>query len=259
MIHPTAILSPEAEIDKEVYIGPYCVILGQVKIGKGTRLENHVTVGSPDGIVDLGQNNRILAYAAVGGPPQDVSYKGDPTRLVIGDHNIIRECATINIGTVKGGGVTRIGNNTMIMAYVHIAHDCQIGDRVVIANSSQFAGHVVIEHDVKIGGICAFNQFTHVGAYAFIAGDSTVNKDIAPYTIAQGNYAVMRAANKIGLERAGFSKEEIQTIHKAVRMLTQSSFTTEEIVESILQAGKITPHVQRFIDFIQKSERGLAR
>lgn len=260
MIHPTAIISPEAEIAADVYIGPYCVILGKVKIGAGCRLENHVTIGSPHGVVEIGENNHFLAYAAVGGPPQDLSYKGDPTKLVIGNNNTIRECATINIGTVKGGGVTRLGNNILVMAYVHIAHDCFVGDRVVIANSTQMAGHVHIDHDVRIGGICAFNQFCKVGAFAYIAGDSAVNKDIAPYTMAQGKYAVMRAINKIGLERAGFSKEDISTIYRAVRSLTQSDMTTDEIIQKIKSENpQPNAFIQYFIDFIESSERGLAR
>lgn len=259
-IHPTAIISSEAVIGKDVYIGPFCVIIGKVKIGDHCRLENHVTIGSPHGIVEIGSHNHFLAYAAVGGPPQDLSYNGDATKLTIGDHNTIREFATINIGTAKGGGVTRLQNNTLIMAYVHIAHDCYVGDRVVIANSTQMAGHVHIDHDVRIGGVCAFSQFVKVGPYAYIAGDSAVNKDIAPYTMAQGKYAVMRAVNKIGLERAGCAKDDIAIIHRAVRMLTQSHMTTDEVIEKM--QSEFTPpnkFVQDFIDFVKNSDRGLAR
>jgi UDP-N-acetylglucosamine acyltransferase len=259
LIHPTAVISPEAQIAPDVYIGPFCVIIGKVTIGAGCRLENHVTIGSPSGIVTLGTNNSILAYAAIGGPPQDLSYNGDPTQLVIGNHNVIRECATINIGTVKGGGKTRVGDHCLIMAYCHIAHDCEVGDRVVIANSTQLAGHVHIEEDVKIGGICAFNQFVRVGAHSYIAGDSAVNKDIAPYTMAQGKYAVMRAPNQIGLERAGFSKQDIEGIRKAVKLLIRSALTVDEVVAQIEKDLPQSPALKRFTDFIRTSERGLAR
>jgi UDP-N-acetylglucosamine acyltransferase len=259
MIHPSSIISPEAEIGPDVYIGPFCVVLGKVHLGAGTRLESHVTIGSQHGIVEIGARNHFLPGAVVGGPPQDISFKGDNTKLVMGDDNTIRECATINVGTVKGGGVTQLGSGNLIMAYVHIAHDCQLGDRVIIANATQLAGHVIIEDDVKIGGVCAINQFCRLGRHSYIAGDSAVNKDVAPFTIAQGKYAVMRAANQIGMERAGYSKEEIESVRRAIRFLTKGNHTLEEVLEKIKTECAPCKPLEQFQEFILSSERGLAR
>ncbi len=258
-IHPSSVVSKDAEIGKGVHIGPFCVIAGRTRIGDGTRLESHVTVGSEYGVVEIGEDNRISAYAAVGGPPQDLKYKGEPTKLVIGDGNVIRELATINIGTPGGGGLTRIGNHNLIMSYAHVAHDCQVGDHVVIANSSQLAGHVILEDHVKVSGMCGFAQFVRVGKYAYIGGDSAVNKDILPYTIAQGRFAVMRATNRIGLERAGFSKEDIESINRAVRIITKGTGTVEESLERIRQECKMTPAMDFFVRFFKASAKGVAK
>lgn len=257
-IHPSSVISKEAEIGKDVTIGPFCVIRGRVRIGDGCVLDSHVTIGNEHGIVEIGQNNHFCAGAAVGGPPQDLSYKGDPTKLVMGDGNTIREFATLNCGTVKGGGVTSIGSHTLIMAYAHVAHDCHIGDHVVIANSCQLAGHVTFEDHVKVGGMCGFNQFIRVGKYAFIAGDSAVNKDVLPYTMAQGKYAVMRATNRILLERSGFSKEDIESINRAVRIVTKGGGTIEESIARIQSECTMSPGVQYFVDFMKSSSRGIA-
>lgn len=260
-IHPTSVISKEAEIGKNVEIGPFCVIKGRVRIGDGCVLESHVTLGNEWGSVELGKNNRLSSGAAVGGPPQDLSYKGEPTRLVIGDNNIIREFATLNCGTAKGAGVTTIGSHCMIMAYAHVAHDCHLGDHVVIANSNQLAGHVTLEDHVKTGGMCGFNQFVRIGKHSFIAGDSAVNKDVAPFTIAQGKYAVMRACNRIGLERAGYDKEEVEAVNRAVRIITKGDGTIEEALARIATECKTTPLVQYFVDFVKTSvagSRGLA-
>lgn len=258
-IHPSSVISKEVELGKDVYIGPFCTVSGRTKIGDGTKLESHVSIGSEFGIVEIGKNNRISAYAAVGGPPQDLKYKGEATKLIIGDNNVIREMATINIGTPGGGGVTTIGNDNLIMSYAHVAHDCVLGDHVVIANSSQLAGHVVLEDHVKVSGMCGFAQFVRVGKYAYIGGDSAVNKDILPYTIAQGSYAVMRATNRIGLERAGFSKEDIESINRAVRIITKGSNTIEESLERIHQECKISPAMEYFIQFLKASTKGVAK
>lgn len=260
-IHPTSIISKEAEIGSDVEIGPFCVIKGRVRIGDGCVLESHVSIGNEWGIVEIGKRNRFSAGAAVGGPPQDLSYRGEPTRLVIGDDNLIREFTTLNCGTEKGGGVTRIGSHCMIMAYAHIAHDCQIGDHVVIANSNQLAGHVVMEDHVKTGGMCGFNQFVRIGKHSFIAGDSAVNKDVAPFTIAQGKYAVMRACNTIGLDRAGYPKEEVENVNRAVRILTKGGGTIEEALARIQNECKSGPMIEYFVNFIRASvagSRGLA-
>lgn len=255
-IHPSSVISKEAEIGSGVEIGPFCVVKGRVRIGEGCVLESHVSLGNEWGSVSLGKNNRLATGAAVGGPPQDLSYKGDPTALELGDNNLIREYVTLNCGTKKGGGITRIGSHCMIMAYAHVAHDCQIGDHVVIANSNQLAGHVVFEDHVKTGGMCGFNQHCRVGRHSFVAGDSAVNKDILPFTIAQGKYAVMRAPNSIGLDRAGYAKEEIEAINRAVRIITKGGGTVDESLARILVECKQGPLLQYFVDFVKNSVAG---
>ncbi|MCB0386309.1 MAG: acyl-ACP--UDP-N-acetylglucosamine O-acyltransferase, partial [Bdellovibrionales bacterium] len=199
------------------------------------------------------------AGAVVGSPPQDLTYKGEPTKLVIGNGNTIREYCTLNLGTAKGGGVTRIGDDCLLMAYVHVAHDCHIKNKVVIANSTHFAGHVTVEDHVKIGGGCLFSQFITLGEYCYIAGDTAVNKDIIPYCIAYGNFATIRATNKIGLERAGFSKEEVENIHRAIRTVIKGGHTLDEALEKIEEICTPSDHIKRILDFIRSSERGIAR
>lgn len=257
-IHPSSVIGEGVEIGRNVTIGPFCVIRGTVKVGDDCVLDSHVSIGNEHGIVEIGAGNRFCAGAAVGGPPQDLSYNGEPTKLIMGDGNTIREFATLNCGTVKGGGVTRVGSHTLIMSYAHVAHDCSIGDHVVIANSCQLAGHVVLEDHVKTGGMCGFNQFVRVGKYAFVAGDSAVNKDILPYTIAQGKYAVMRATNAILLERSGFSKEEIESINRAVRIITKGGGTIDESITRIQSECAMSPALRYFIEFIKLGKRGIA-
>ncbi|MCC7404803.1 MAG: acyl-ACP--UDP-N-acetylglucosamine O-acyltransferase [Bdellovibrionales bacterium] len=258
-IHPTAIISKQAEIAEGVTIGPYSVIRGRVTIGKGCILDNHVTIGSEHGIVEIGENNQISACAVLGGPPQDLTYKNEPTRLVVGNNNIIREYCTLNNGTVKGGGVTRLGSHCMLMSYVHLAHDCHFGNHIVVANNSHFAGHVTVEDHVKVGGGGLFSQFVTLGEYCYIAGDTAVNKDILPYSIAYGNFATVRATNKIGLERSGFSKDEVENIHRAIRTLIKGGDTIEQALLKVEEICEPSDHIQRLLDFVRKSERGIAR
>lgn len=258
-IHPSSVISSEAILADDVVVGPFCVITGRVKLGKGCILFSHVSLGSEHGIVEIGERNLFYAGAVVGGPPQDLSYRDQQTRLLIGNDNVFREMVTVNCGSPKAGwGTTKIGSHCLIMSYSHVAHDCVIGDHVVIANTTQLAGHVTFEDHVKVGGICAFNQFVKVGKYAYIAGDAAVNKDILPFTIAQGKYAVMRASNKIGMERAGYSKEDVESINRAVRIMTKSGLTVEESIARIRAECNVTPVVEDFIQFAVKSERGLA-
>ncbi len=195
----------------------------------------------------------------MGGAPQDLKYNEEPTSLIVGGNNIFRECVTVNIGTESGGGVTRIGNNNLLMAYVHVAHDCELGNHIVVANTTNFAGHVKVEDHVRIGGVCSFNQFITIGRYSYIAGDSAVNKDILPFTIAQGKYAVSRATNKIGLERAGFSKSEIENIHRAVRFVLMGERTKEEFLEKILEDCEPSDSISHLLQFIRNSTRGIAK
>jgi UDP-N-acetylglucosamine acyltransferase len=257
-IHPTSVISSQAEIAPDVKIGPFCVVKGRVKIGAGSILESHVSLGNDHGIVQLGERNVLHSGAAVGGPPQDLSYRSEPTRLELGNDNVVREFATINCGTPKGGALTQIGDHCLIMSYAHVAHDCKIGNHVVIANSTQLAGHVVFEDHVKVGGMCGFNQFVRVGKYAFIAGDAAVNKDLLPFTISQGKYAVMRACNSVGLERAGFLKEDIESINRAIRIVTKGGGTIEESIARITIECQLTDSIQYLLDFMKNSSRGIA-
>ncbi len=259
-IHPTAVVENDVELDSGVVIGPYSVVKGRVRIGKNTVINSHVTIGSSSTVVSIGENNNFLPGAMVGGPPQDLSYKNDPTKLEIGNHNIFREFVTINCGTVKGGGVTRIGNHCMLMSYVHVAHDCQIGDHVVVANGCQFAGHVTVEEHVHIGGMCGIVQFARVGRFAYVGGASHIRKDVLPYTIAEGSeMARCRATNKIGLQRAGYSKDEIENIARAIRFIVVGDRTLEESLQKITGECKASDHIRHLINFIENSKFGVAR
>lgn len=257
-IHPTSVLSSEVEIGPDVEIGPYCLIQGKVKIGRGTFIEGHSTVGHRNGIITIGENNHISPGAVIGGPPQDISYKGESTQLFIGDNNVFREFSTVNLATSKGDGKTEVGHNCYFMAYTHVGHDCKVGNHVVMANDTHLGGHCVIEDGVVIGGVCAFNQFTRVGRNAFVAGSSVVNKDILPYSRAQGNWALVKATNKVGLLRKGFSKEEVQNIHKAIRIVIMGKGTLDEALARIQSECAQTDHIQYLTHFIKSSKRGIA-
>lgn len=257
-IHPSSIVSPDVFIEEDVEIGPYCNIQGRVRIGQGTFVEGHATIGSRFGVVEIGKNNHIAPGAVIGGPPQDISYKAEPTKLIVGDNNVFREFTTINIATSKGDGATVIGNNCYFMAYSHVGHDCKIGNNVVVANNSHFGGHCFVEDNVVVGGVCAFNQFSKIGKNSFVAGSSIVNKDVLPFSRAQGNYAVVRATNKVGLLRKGFSKEEVSNIHKAIRIVIMGSSTLEEAYERIEKECKPSENISYLVDFIKSSKRGIA-
>ena len=257
-VHPSSVISPDVELADDVEIGPYCIIQGKVKIGKGTYVEGQVTLGSRYGILEIGENNHFAPGAVIGGPPQDISYKSEPTQLIIGSNNVFREFCTINIATSKGDKKTEVGNHCYMMAYTHAGHDCKIGNNVIIANNSHLGGHCEIEDNVTIGGVCAFNQFTKVGRGAFVAGGSSVNKDILPFSRAQGNYAVVRATNKIGLSRKGFSREEVANVHKAIRIMILGSHSVEEGLERIRQECTMSSNIEYIIQFIKSSKRGLA-
>lgn len=258
-VHPTTVIQGEIDLAEDVEIGPYCLIQGKVRIGRGTLVEGHVTLGSRHGVLEIGENNLFYPGAVIGGPPQDVTYKSEPTKLRIGNNNTFREFSTVNIATTKGHRETVIGNHNYLMAYTHVGHDCQIGNHVVIANDTHLGGHTVIEDNVVIGGVCAFNQHTHVGKNAFIAGSSVVNKDILPFSKAQGNYAVCRATNKIGLQRKGFSQEEVDNIHRAIRILVMSSDTTDEAIRRIAQECTSSPNIDYLVEFVRSSKRGIAK
>lgn len=258
-IHPTSIVNGELELGEGAQIGPYCLIQGKVKIGPGTVVEGHVTIGSKNAIVEIGANNHFSPGAVIGGPPQDLTYKGEWTRLKIGDRNIFREFSTANLATAKGDGETTIGNDCYFMSYTHVGHDCKVGNHVVVANNSHIGGHVTIEDHVVIGGVCAFNQFTIVGKNSFVAGSSVVNKDILPFSRAGGDWAVCKATNKVGLSRKGFSAVEVRNIHRAMRIVLVGDGTIEESIARIQAECEMDEHINYFINFMRKSKRGIAR
>lgn len=258
-IHPATVISGELDAHESVEIGPYCLIQGKVKLGPGTIIEGHVTLGARNSEVEIGARNHFYPGAVIGGPPQDLSYKGETTLLKIGDDNIFREFTTANTGSSKGDRLTVIGDKNYFMSYTHVGHDCRIGSHIVVANNSHIGGHVTVEDHVTIGGVCAFNQFSRIGKYSFIAGSTVVNKDILPYSKAQGVFAVCRATNKIGLQRKGFSQEEVDNIHRAMRIILMGSDTMDEGIARINEECQMTPAIEYFIRFIRESQRGIAK
>ncbi len=259
-IHPTAIISDQAQISPKASVGPYCVITGKVTIGAGTFVEAHTRIGSKFGEVIIGEDNFIQGGAALGGPPQDWSYDEDAnTRLEIGNHNRIGENVTVHLGTTKDEGVTRIGNHTFLMGYSHVAHDCQVRDRAVLINLAHVGGHVIVEEGAVVGGMAGVTQFVRLGALSFLAIGAMVNKDILPYTIAEGHWAVPKATNKVGLRRAGHSTAEIREIDRAVRIMIDRSLTIDEAIGRIRALGSTSAAVAHLVEFVAASKRGLAR
>ncbi len=256
MIHETAIVHSGARIAQNVEIGPYAVIGEHVEIGEGTTIGPHAVI---EGRTTLGRNNRVFQFAALGAIPQDLKYRGEPTRLIIGDGNQIREFATIHIGTENGGGVTRIGNNNLFMSYSHIGHDCKIGNNIVFANCATMAGHVEIQDWAIMGGLCAVHQFSRVGCHCMISGGSMVNQDILPYVIAQGDRAKPIGINVVGMRRRGFSDEVIHDIKEAFRLVFRSCLTKAEALARIGAEIAMTPELKVFVDFFENSQRGIAR
>ncbi|MGZ3539283.1 MAG: acyl-ACP--UDP-N-acetylglucosamine O-acyltransferase [Thermodesulfobacteriota bacterium] len=257
MIHPTATIDPKAEISKGVEIGPYSVIEKGVSIGEGTKIGPHVVIRE---WTEIGKGCHIFQFASIGEAPQFSGYRGEKTFLRIGDRNIIREFVTLHRGTVKGGGRTVIGNDNFIMAYAHVAHDCQIGNQVVMANGATLAGHILIEDYAIIGGLTAIHQFCRVGAFAIIGGLSGILLDIPPYTKAQGVRARLYGLNTVGLKRANFSEEALRALKKAYRIVFRSALTLEKAMRKLAEDEiSQTPEVQHFLQFIQGSKRGISR
>lgn len=256
-VHPTAIIDPSADIRSSCTIGPYCVIGREVEMGEGCELVSHVVIQGP---CKIGSHNKFFPFASVGLPPQDLSYRGEPTRLEIGNHNVIREFVTINRGTVKGGGLTQVGNHTLIMAYAHVAHDCVIGDRVILANAATLGGHVTVEEWAVVGALCPVHHFVRIGAYAFIGGGTTITRDVLPFSktaAARDTHAY--GLNAIGLERRGFSQERIRKIHHAYKVLLASKLNTSQALERLKSEPDRGEDVEMLIRFIEESERGVIK
>lgn len=256
MIHPKAIIDSSASLAKDVVVGAYAVIGANVEIGSGSQIGHHVTLSGP---LKIGMKNRIFAHASLGEEPQDISYRDEPTQLIIGDNNIIREYVSINRGTPKGGGVTRIGHENFFMTSVHIGHDCSVGNNNIFTNSTSLAGHVAVEDGCSLGGFTLVHQFTRIGCYAFTGMGSAVNLDIPPFVIASGNYAKSYGINKIGLQRRGFSEEKILAIQHAYKLLIRQRGNREAALEKLQDLMKQYSEVRLFVDFVKSSKRGVIK
>ena len=255
-IHATAIVDPGARIAPGVEIGPYSIIGPHVEIGPGCSIGPHVVI---KGHTRIGANNRIFQFVSLGEIPQDKKYNGEPTRLEIGDNNTIREFCTFNIGTAQDAGVTRLGNNNWIMAYAHLAHDCQVGNNTILANNAQCAGHVVVGDYAILGGFTGVHQFCRIGAHAITGGSSLVLKDVPPYVMASGNPATPFGINSEGLKRRGFSAEAIAGLKRAYKSIYRAGDTVDQARAALQQQLAECPEVQLFIDFLAVPGRGIVR
>jgi UDP-N-acetylglucosamine acyltransferase len=252
--HPTALIHPGARLAEDVTVGPYTVIGEHVVIGAGTRIDGHVMV---EGRTTIGADCHIFPFCSIGQPPQDLKYAGEPTRLIIGEHNVCREYVTLNLGTASGGGATTIGDHNFLMAYVHVAHDCHIGHHTVLANAATLAGHVGIGDWAIVGGLVAVHQFVRIGAHAMIGGSSGLGQDVPPYLIAAGRPATLYGLNAIGLKRRGYSDEQVQALKQAYQMLFRSKLKRKEAIKEATAKWGDSPDVMTLIRFIEESERGV--
>ena len=259
-IHPTAIVAPGAQIPASCNVGPWCTVGPNVILGENCELVSHVVL---DGHLTIGRNNRIFSFACLGIAPQDLKYAGELTRLEIGDNNSIREYVTISRGTKGGGGTTRIGSNCLIMAYTHIGHDSVIGDHCILANSATLAGHVTVEDFATVGALCPVHQFCRIGRYAYIGGGTTITQDVLPYSltsIERNNHAY--GLNKVGLERQGFTAEQLKELRAAYRTLLASRLNITDALAAIRESitiGNAGEHVVYLADFIANSQRGIIK
>jgi len=256
-IHPTAVVHPDARVPESCTIGPFCTVGAGVEMGEHCELVSHVVLEGP---TRLGSHNKIYPFSAVGIGPQDLSYRGEPTRLEIGDRNMIREYVTIHRGTVKGGQLTKIGSDCLVMAYAHIAHDCFIADHVIMANAATLAGHVTVEEWAVVGALCPVHQFVRIGAHSYIGGGTTITQDVLPFSKTSAVREVHAyGANSVGLERRGFSKERVRAIQLAFRTLIASKLNTTQAIEKIRNKGNVTEDVEVLLNFIESSERGVLK
>lgn len=256
MIHSQAIIDPSAKLADGVSVGPFSVIGAGVEIGEGTVIESHVVINGP---TRIGRDNKIYSFAAIGGDPQDKKYAGEITELEIGDGNVIREYCTISRGTAQDVGVTRIGNDNWIMATVHIAHDCQIGNHTIFANSTTLAGHVTIEDYVILGGFTLVHQFCKIGAHCFTAMNSVVSKDVLPFLMISGHMAKPHGLNSEGLKRRGFSSATLSELRKAYKIIYRSGNTLEQAISKLEPMSKDCEEIAQLLDFIKNSTRGIVR
>ncbi len=257
-IHASAIIDPEAELAPDVIVGPFTVIEANVKIAQGTSVASHVRISGP---CTIGENNQIDSFVALGGAPQDLGYKGEPTELIIGNNNQIREYVSIHRGTPKGGGKTVIGNNTLIMAYAHLGHDCLISDNVIIVNAAMLGGHTEVASHATVGGLTGTHQFSRIGTFCFIGGGSAVSKDVPPYAMVTGERGQMKISglNKIGLRRNGFDRETIKKIDAAYRILFHSDLLHNDALDKVEEELGGNAAVDELLRFIRASKRGVVK
>lgn len=254
MIHSTAIIDSTAKIANNVHIGPYSVIGPDVEIGEGTWIGPHVVIQGP---TKIGRDNKIFQFSSIGEVPQDLKYNGEKTVLEIGDRNVIREFCTLNRGTVQDKSLTKIGNDNLLMAYVHIAHDCIVGNHTVFANNASLAGHVVVDDYVTMGGFAGVFQFCHIGSHSFISTNSVVIKDVPPYLKVAGYYAKPYGLNTVGLQRRGFTDTVMKELRRAYKVIYRNSLTVAQAVEELQKVA--VPEVRQLMEFIQSSQAGIVR
>lgn len=256
MIDPRAVIDPAAELAADVQVGPFTVIGPQVTIGSGCRIGPHAVILGP---TQLGRNNQVFQFASLGDAPQDKKYKGEPTRLEVGERNVIRECVTLNRGTLKDQGVTRIGSDNLFMAYSHVAHDCVVGNQCVLANNATLGGHVHLGDWVIMGGLSGIHQFCKVGAHAFIANNAAVTRDVPPYVMAVGQPAAAHSVNAEGLKRRGFTAPQIRNIRNAFRVLYRSGLKLADAASQLEALAKEQPEIRPIVEFLPLSTRSILR
>ncbi len=254
-IHPLAVVSPGAELGENVTVGPFCTVGPHVRLGDGVTLRSHVSV---DGHATVGAGCEIWPFASIGGKTQDLKYKGGAPRLVVGENTVIRECATLNCATFDGGE-TRVGSKCLIMAYCHVAHDCVVGDRVIMANNATLAGHIVVEDDVILGGLTGVHQFVRIGRMSILGGYTKAVKDVPPYMMADGDPLKVYGPNKVGLERHGVSPEAQQALKQAYKIVFRTDLRVAEALARIEAELAPTSEIRNFVEFIRNSERGIAK
>ena len=259
-IHSTAIIAPEASLDSSVEVGAYSIIGPHVQIGPGTRIGPHVVI---EGRTKIGENNTLFQFSSIGAAPQDKKYAGEPTLLEIGDRNTIREFCTFNLGTVQDGGITRVGSDNLMMAYVHIAHDCQVGNNTIFANNASIAGHVEIGDWVILGGFAGVHQFCKIGPHAMLGMNTSLTQDVPPFLILSGNPAAAHGLNIEGLKRRGFTREQINGVRHAYKLLYKSGLTLEQAKSALQQAQAEYPaarvEIELMRSFLDSSTRGIVR
>jgi len=255
-IHPTAIVNPGAKIGEDCHIGAFSIVGGKVVLGNRVHLESHIVI---DGKTSIGDETQIFPFVSIGLAPQDLKYGGEPTATEIGKRNHIREFVTVHRGTAGGGGLTKIGDDNLLMAQAHVAHDCRIGNEVIMANAATLAGHVEIADRANIGAYSGVHQFCRIGLEAFVGGYSVIVKDALPFAVSQGNHAKCYGLNRVGMRRRGYSKEIIEKLHRAYHLLLSAKLNTTQAVEKIKEEIKDCAEVDLLVDFIETSKRGVVK